>query len=191
MFLPRQTLSKKYHRGVKIINNVDTALLVASMGLGVAGVGLLSTIIAAPVVLVLEAIALGTGLLGIVGVQATKKLTHKAEKHENIKVLAEAKLNTISGFISKALRDDRISDEEYDLVLLEHDKYRQMKEDLRRKIKNVINAEMKQSLISLGREEAIDSFQRMFNKNRTSFRKIFDNNEVNNSVVTNKADKNV
>ena len=34
----RRDLSKKYGRGVKWVNNVDTILVVTSMGLGVAGV---------------------------------------------------------------------------------------------------------------------------------------------------------
>ena len=45
----RRDLSKKYGRGVKWVNNVDTILVVTSMGLGVAGVGLLSTVVLAPV----------------------------------------------------------------------------------------------------------------------------------------------
>ncbi|KAI0230290.1 hypothetical protein LSAT2_019323, partial [Lamellibrachia satsuma] len=44
-------------------DGVDTALLTASMGVDIGGVGLLSTIIAAPVVLGLEAAALACGLL--------------------------------------------------------------------------------------------------------------------------------
>jgi hypothetical protein len=114
----RIELSKKYHRSVKIISNVDSALVVASMGLGAAGVGLLSTIIAAPIVIAMEATALGAGLLSIVGSQINKKLTCKAEKHEKVRVLAEAKLDTISDHISKALRDDMVSDEEYTFLSL-------------------------------------------------------------------------
>ena len=174
----RQNLSKKYHRVVKIISNIDSALIAASMGLGVAGVGLLSTIVAAPIVIAMEATALGTGLLGIIGGQVNKRLMRKAEKHEKIKVLAEAKLNTISDLISKALTDNKVSDEEYTLILSELTKYRQMKEEVRSKTKKVIDEEMRESLIHQGRNKAIDSFQRMFNKNR---RKIFDKNEVINN----------
>ena len=58
----RLDLSKKYHRSVEIINGIDTALVATIMGLGVAGVGLLSTIIAAPAVLAMEGAALCTGL---------------------------------------------------------------------------------------------------------------------------------
>ena len=44
----RQALSKKYHRGVKIVSGVDTVLIFTTMALGISGVGLLSTIVAAP-----------------------------------------------------------------------------------------------------------------------------------------------
>ena len=63
----RESLSKKYHKGIKIINTTDTGLIMVTMGLGATGVGLLSTIIAAPVVIGMEAVALGTGLLSMVG----------------------------------------------------------------------------------------------------------------------------
>ena len=167
----RAHLSKKYHRAVKVISGVDSALIVSSMGLGAAGIGVLSTIIAAPVAIAMEGVALGTGLLSIVGGQTNKKLSMKAEKHEKIKTLAEAKLNTISDHISKALTDDQISDEEYSLVLSELDKFHQMKEEIRSKIRVGLDEETKQSLIAKGREDAIASFQNMFGKSRESFRK--------------------
>ena len=50
-----------------------------------------------------------------------------------MKVLAVSLLNTISSFISKALSDDSISDEEYSLILLEFKTFTRMKEDLREK----------------------------------------------------------
>lgn len=61
----RAALSKKYHRAVKIVDGVDVVLIGTTMGLGVGGVGLLSTIVAAPIVIVIEGVALGTGALSI------------------------------------------------------------------------------------------------------------------------------
>ena len=46
-------------------------------------------------------------------------------------MLAFSTLNTISSFISKALTDNSISDEEYSLILLEFETFTRMKEDLR------------------------------------------------------------
>ena len=175
----RQNLTKKYHRAAKIISNVDSTLVAASMGLGVAGVGLLSTIVATPIVIAMEATAVCMGVLGIIGGQVNKKVIQKAEKHDKIKMLAEAKLNTISDLVSRALTDNKVSDEEYTLILTELTKYRQMKEEVRSATKKVIDEEARKSLISQGREEAIDSFQQMFSKNRSSFRRIFLNNVKN------------
>ncbi|KAH3876919.1 hypothetical protein DPMN_000771 [Dreissena polymorpha] len=164
----RANLSKKYHRAVRIVAGVDNALVVSSMVLGATGIEVLSTIIAAPVTVAMEGAALGLGLLSIVGGQTNKKLSIKAEKHEKIKTLADAKLNTISDLISKALADDQISDEEYSLILSELDKFNQMKEDIRSKIRVGIGEETKQSLIAKGLEDAILSFQNMFSKKKTN-----------------------
>ena len=136
----------------------------ATMGLGVAEIGLLSTIIAAPVTIAMEAVAIGTGFLSIIGAQVNKKLALKAEKHEKIKTLADAKLNTISDHISKALKDDHISDDEFSLIISELEKFNSMREEIRSKIKIGIDEATKQSLINQGRENAMKSFQNMFEK---------------------------
>ena len=78
--LKRLELSENYYKAVKWVNNADVVLITLSMGLGAAGVGLLSTIIAAPTVVVLESLALCTGVLSMVGKYASKKLTLKAQK---------------------------------------------------------------------------------------------------------------
>ena len=110
---------------------IDNCLSVAAIGLGITGVGLLSTIVAAPAVIGMEAVSIVMGLLRVVGNQAIKKLSLKIEKHENIAMLAVSTLNTTSSLISKALTDDSISDEEYSLILLLFETFTRMKEDLR------------------------------------------------------------
>ena len=102
---------------------------------GITGVGLLSTIIAAPAVIGIETVSIVMGLLQVVGNRAIKKLSLKIEKQEQIAMLAVSTLNTISSLISKALSDDSVSDEEYSLILLEFETFTQMKEDLRVKSK--------------------------------------------------------
>ena len=79
---------------------------------------LLSTIVAAPAVIGMEAVSIVMGLFRIVGNRAIKKMSLKIEKHEKIEMLAVSTLNTISSLISNALTDDSISVEEYSLILL-------------------------------------------------------------------------
>ena len=131
----RNELSTKYNRGVNTIDAIDNCLGVTAIGLGITGVGLLSTIVAAPAVMGIETVSIVMGLLRVVGNQAIKNLSLKVEKHENIAMLAVSSLNTISSLSSKALSYDSISDEEYSLILLEFETFPRVKEDLREKSK--------------------------------------------------------
>ena len=52
----RHELSTKYNRGVNIIAVIDNCLGVTAIQLGITGVSLLSTIVAAPAVIKMEAV---------------------------------------------------------------------------------------------------------------------------------------
>ena len=125
----------KYNIGVNIISVIDNCLDVTAIGLGITGVGLLSTIVAAPAIIGMETVSIVMGLLRVVGNRAVKKMSLKIEKHEKIAMLAVSTLNIISSLISKALSDNSISDEEYSLILFEFETFTRMKEDLRIKSK--------------------------------------------------------
>ena len=150
---------KKYRGGINAVDAVDTALISASMGMGIGGVGLLTTVIAAPVVLGLEIAALSCGLLGVAGKFIGRRLSVKAKKHDEVRVLAESKLNTIADHVSRALTDGAISEEEFRMVVDEVSKYAQMKGDIRAGAKKAhaavtLDEETKISLIQRGRDEA-------------------------------------
>ena len=88
----REALSKKYFRAARIVDNVDTVLIAITVGGGVGGIGLLSTVIVAPAVIAIERVALFTGFLSIIGKYSVKTSTSKAEKHEKIKTIASTNL---------------------------------------------------------------------------------------------------
>ena len=99
----RASMYKKYRRGA---DGIDTSLSVTSVGLSASDVGLLSTIITAPV-----AIGTGTivcGLLGAGGKFVGLRLQAKAKIHDEIRVLAELKLNSTADLISIALNNDDV-----------------------------------------------------------------------------------
>ena len=95
----RNELSTKYNRGVNIIGVIDNCLSVTAIWLGITGVGLLSTIVAVPAVIGMEAVSIFMGLLRVVGNHAIKKMSLKIEKHEKIAMLAVSLLTTISSLI--------------------------------------------------------------------------------------------
>ena len=146
---------------------MDTVLIAITFGGGAGGVASLSTVIATPAVIVIEGVALFTGFLSIIGKYSVKKSTSKAEKHEKIKTIASAKLDTIASHISKALNDNKVTDEEFQLILEELEKNIVMKEEVRSKTKKKIPTETEESLIKRGRKEACESFRKLVEKNNT------------------------
>ena len=122
---------KKYRRGANVVDGLDTGLSVAGAAIAATGVGLLTTIIAAPVAIGIQAGAIACGLLGAGGRFICRRLEAKARKHDQIRILAVSK-NSIADRISAALTDDKISEEEFRLILSEVDKYNQMKAEIRR-----------------------------------------------------------
>ena len=136
----RDAFSKKYFRIAKVVNMVDNALIVVTIGAEGTGAVLLSTGVGAPFALALGISGVVTGAVSLIGNIFSKKATTKAEKHLKIKTLATAKLDTIASHISKALTDDFISNEEFNLIMEEMNKYKALKEDIRnntkKKLKN-------------------------------------------------------
>ena len=153
----RASLYKKYLWGVNVLDRLNTAFSVASMGLAASGIGLLSTIIVVPVAVGLQAGAIVCGLLGAGRKFIGRRLGVKARKHDQIHVLAESKINTIADRISTALTDDKISEEEFHLILSEVDKDDQMKAEICRGRQNQgsLSETEKKQLLHLMRDEAM------------------------------------
>ena len=151
------------HKGWRVVKpqhnqSIDTALTAASVGLAASGIGLLSTIIAVPVAVGLQAGAIVCGLLGAGGKFIGRRLGVKARKYDRIRVLAESKLNTIADRISTTLTDDKISEEKFRPILSEVDKYDQMKAEIRRGRQNPgggLAENEKKQLMNLMRDEAM------------------------------------
>ena len=146
---------------------MDTTLITITLGAGAGGISLLSTVVASPVVIPLEGMALLTGFPSIIGKYKVKKCTSKAEKHGKIKTIASAKLDTIASHVSKALSDNKVTDEEFQLILEELEKYKVMKKEVRSKTKKKIAVKMEETLIERGRQEARESFRKLVEKNNT------------------------
>ena len=118
-----------------------TVLIAITLGGGIGGIGLLSTVITAPAAMAIEGIALFTGFLSIIGKYSVKKYRSKVEKHDKIKTIASTKQNTIDSLISKILSDNKVTDEEFRLILEELEKYETMKKEVRLKTKKKIATE--------------------------------------------------
>ena len=164
-FKQREAFSKKYLRIAKIINTVDNGLFTVTLGAeGVGGV-LLLTGVGAPFSAALMIGGVATGAISLIGNFFCRKITLKAMKHSDIKTLAAGNLKIIASHISKALMDDFISNEEFNLILEVMNKYKEMKEEIRNNTKKILKKEEEESLIEKGRQEARESFRRLVEKN--------------------------
>ena len=161
----RDTFSKKYFRIAKVVNMIDNTLITITIGAEGTSAVLLSTGVGAPFALALGISGVVTGAVSLIGNIFSKKATTKAEKHLKIKTLAMAKLDTIASHISKALTDDFISNEEFNLIMEEMNKYKALKEEIRNNTKKKLKTEEEESLIERGRQEARESFRKLVEKN--------------------------
>ena len=84
-------ITKQYHRvDYAIYGKEKTALVAASVCMGIESAGLLGTIIFAPIVLRIGCAYLAWGLLGVAGKFISRCLTVKAKKLDEIRVQPRA-----------------------------------------------------------------------------------------------------
>ena len=160
----REAFSKKYFRIAKVVNMIDNGLITITIGAEGVGAILLATGAGAPFALALGISGAATGLISLIGNIFSKKATTKAEKHLKIKTLAAAKLDTIASHVSKALMDDFVSPDEFNLVMEEMNKYKTLKEEVRTNTKKKLKTEEEESLIEKGRQEQRESFRKLVEK---------------------------
>ena len=150
----REVYYKKYRRAVNIFDGIDTGFTVTGIVLGGVGTGLLASLIGAPLVPPIMGCGLLCGLLSGGAKIASRSLRNKAKKHDQIRVLAQSKINSISDIVSKALGDGSISHDEYQLISREVQGYHGLKAEIRGKKLLELDEATKRELIEQGRNEA-------------------------------------
>ena len=157
----RDKLTKRFKRRATALTISDTSVITAITALEVASIVTLTTGIGMPISVVLASTGLLLGVGSVVTHKTQKIFNSKAKKHDKIKTLAESKLDTISGIVSKAVEDSHIDHQEYLLILKEVEHYRTMKEEIRTKSKkttDAITAEQREAILARGRKEGREDF---------------------------------
>ena len=95
------------------------------------GVGTAFSGVGLPLAASLGGLGLICGVLSVITGEAGKNVSRKVTKHEKTVSVCESKINSLKDRISKALVDDRISDEEFENILAEMSKYHELKKDIR------------------------------------------------------------
>ena len=125
----------RYRRRYKSIYNtaiyVNAGAGLTSVASGVAAATALATGIGVIASIPLGFTAVATGVLGVISTGTSKLMLKKVEKHQQIKLIAAAKLSSVNGLVSRALQDGSINNEEYQIILQEMESFRDHKSQIR------------------------------------------------------------
>ena len=132
------SVRKKYKRCYNLLSRTSTLSGTLSFCLSGSGVGTAFSGVGLPLAASLGGLGLICGVLSVITGEAGKKVSRKVTKHEKTVSICDSKINSFKDRISKALADDRISDEEFENILAEMSKYNEMKKDIRVGFKNKV-----------------------------------------------------
>ena len=161
----RNNLAKKVKIYVKALKISDILFITIDTGvcsaLSLTGIGIIPSIAIATLVPVAQ-VPFGIALA---------KLQARVKKHQQVKLLAESKLDSVNDKISKAINNVFISDIEFSDILNEKTRYLQKKEEIRTKTKqdiNKITAEARQKLIEQGRQKEREEIAKNLTKPKSA-----------------------
>ena len=159
--IKRDRLSKKFQRAVQALVYIDHGLLAGTIICAGGGITSVLTGVGTP-----AAIAFGSiGILAVITEGVLNKTvqiyTKKSKKHHDIQLAAQTILDGISLQISKAIEDSNISNDEYKKILQEKQRYLVLKNQIRIKVKKMVNTitqEQREDILKQGREEGKQAF---------------------------------
>ena len=120
------SVRKKYKRCYNLLLRTSTLSGTLSFCLSGSGVGTAFSGVGLPLAASLGGLGLICGVVSVITGEA-----RKVTKHEKTVSICESKINSLKDRISKALADDRISNEEFENILAEMSKYHELKKDIR------------------------------------------------------------
>ena len=126
------SVRKKYKRCYNLLSRTSTLSGTLSFCLSGSGVGTAFSGVGLPLAASLGGLGLICGVVSVITGEAGKNVSRKVTKHEKTVSVCESKINSLKGRISKALADDRISNEEFENILAEMSKYHELKKDISR-----------------------------------------------------------
>ena len=125
----RKTMRKRLSKYIACFDYFDKSLILLSVATCGIFIASFATVIGAPLGMMNAScsLAITTGIVE----KLLKTTRNKKKKHNKIVMLARSKLNSIESKISKALMDNEISHEDFETIINEEKKYRELKESIR------------------------------------------------------------
>ena len=130
-----EEVRKKYNRARGICAKISVSGGFVSVLLSASGLGTSLTGVGAIVGIPLGVVGGFFGVFSIGFGIVSKNLSSKVSKHEQTVAIAKSKLNTITDLVSKAMKDNVISDQEFSIILAELEKFQKLKQEVRQKFR--------------------------------------------------------
>ena len=127
----RELMSKRLSKYIASFDYFDKSLIVLSVATGSISIASFATVIGAPVGIMSASCSLAFSITTGFVKKFLKTIRNKKKKHNKIVMLARSKLNSIESKISEALMDNEISHEDFETIINEEKKYRELKESIR------------------------------------------------------------
>ena len=158
----REKLAKKIKRFSTINAVLDTSLIITTAIPGGISIAALASGIGLPVGISLSATSLLLSLAATM-TRETISIFNSKEKHDDIRLLAQSKLDSISETISQAIQDEKVSPTEFHKILQETENYRKLKADIRTRAKAKQakpSKEQREEILEQGRKKGREDFLR-------------------------------
>ena len=127
----REVISKNLSKYIAFLDYFDKALNVLSILSGSIPVASFASAIGAPAGIAGASCSPTFSITPGFVKRFLKTIRNKKKRHNKTIMLARSKLNSIENKISKALMDNEISHEDFETIINEENKYRELKESLR------------------------------------------------------------
>ena len=124
-------MSKILSKYIASFDYLHRSLIALSVATGSISIASFATAIGAPVGIMSASCSLAFSITTGFVKTFLKTIRNKKKKHNKIVMLARSKLNSIESKISKALMDNEISHEDFETIINEEKKYRELKESIR------------------------------------------------------------
>ena len=151
----RELMSKRLSKYIASFDYFYKSLIVLSVTTGSISIASFATVIGAPVGMMSASCSLAFSITTGFVKKFLKTTRNKKKKHNKTVMLARSKLNSIESKISEALMDNEISHEDFETIINEEKKYRELKESIRMTNSQRNDVE-KVSLIEKGKKMGIN-----------------------------------
>ena len=164
-FLDEIDAREKLAKRIKCFSTavLDTSLITTTAISGGVSIAALASGIGLPVGISLSATSMLLSLATTITRKTISIFKSKEKKHDDILLLAQSKLDSISETISQAIQDEKFSPTEFHKILQETENYRKLKADIRKqaKVKQAkLSKEQREEKLEQGRKEGREDFLR-------------------------------